>query len=161
MESDTFYSSPSGSSPNDEPSKQESLESKKEATGQYLENLSIQILDVSLNQKNPTHPLLVQHMSPSFRGNHDALPKVSNRKDHQASLKKHLDKQPDFHVKVLNHSSDVDESRGRGTVYLWYEIHGLEHGLGREAVAVLSWERKQGNWMIIKHTGMRGPSGYW
>lgn len=161
MASETLYPSPPESSSSDDTAKQEGKEPKKESTGQYLENLAVQILDINLNQKNNSHPLLIQHMSPSFRGNHDALPKVNNRNDHQANLKKHLDKQPDFHVKILNHSSDVDESRGRATVYLWYEIHGLEHGLGREAVAVLNWERKQGNWMIIKHTGMRGPSGFW
>jgi hypothetical protein len=63
-------------------------------------------------------------------------------------------------VEILNHSSEVDDSRGRATVYLWYEITGLEHGLEREAVAVLSWERRQGVWMIMKHQGMRGPSGF-
>jgi hypothetical protein len=133
---------------------------KKAGTGPYLEALSHQILDVSLNMKDHSHPLLVKHMSPAFRGKHDALPKVNNRDDHQNNLKKHLDKQPELHVTILNSSSDVDDSRGRATVYIWYSLGGLEHGLEREAVAVLSWERKQGVWMIIKHSGMRGPSGF-
>ncbi|KAK5173904.1 uncharacterized protein LTR77_002585 [Saxophila tyrrhenica] len=132
----------------------------KGATGEYLEDLSKQILEVTLNQRDNMHPLVVQHMSPAFRGKHDALPKTNTRDDHQQNLKKHLETQPNFRVEILNHSSDVDDSRGRGTVFLWYKISGLEGGLGREAVAVLSWERKQNNWMIIKHSGMRGPSGF-
>ncbi|KAK3047883.1 hypothetical protein LTR09_010708 [Extremus antarcticus] len=131
-----------------------------EAIGGYLENLSEQILEVNLNQRDNNHPLVQKHMSPEFRGKHDALPKVNNRDAHQDNLKKHLAAQPNLKVEILNHSSDVDDSRGRATVYLYYKLHGLEHGLGREAVAVLSWERKQGNWKIIKHQGMRGPSGF-
>ena len=125
---------------------------RKETTGEYLENLSQRILEINLNVKD--------NMSPVFRGKHGAVAKAENREDHQANLTKHLQKQPDFRVEILNKSSEVDESRGRGTVFLWYEIMGLEHGLEREAVAVLSWERKQGNWMIMKHSGMRGPSGF-
>ena len=133
---------------------------KKESIGEYLESLSKTILEINLNQKDTEHPLIIRHMSPAFRGKHDALPKVNNRDDHQGNLKKHLEAQPNFNVEILNHSSEVDDSRGRATVYLWYEIHGLAHGLGREAVAVLSWERRQGTWMIMKHQGMRGPSGF-
>ena len=134
--------------------------SKKEDTGEYLETLSKSILDINLNLKDPTHPLIIKHMSPQFRNKHDALPKVATRDDHQDNLQKHLAEQPDFHCDILNASSEVDDSRGRATVYLWYEITGLKHGFEREAVAVLSWERRQGVWMIMKHLGMRGPSGF-
>lgn len=133
---------------------------KKDSTGEYLEDLSRQILDVNLNIKDNNHPLVVKHMSPQFRGKHDALPKATNRDDHQSNLQKHLAEQPDFHCEILNASSEVDDSRGRATVYLWYQLTGLSHDLKREAVAVLSWERKQGVWMIMKHSGMRGPSGF-
>jgi hypothetical protein len=147
-------------SPPDSSSSQEQPVRKKESTGEYLESLSDTILDINLNSKDTQHPLIIKHMSPAFRGKHDALPKVNTRDDHQSNLKKHLAAQPDFHVKILNHSSEVDDSRGRATVYIWYEITGLAHGLEREAVAVLSWERRQGVWMIMKHQGMRGPSGF-
>ena len=133
---------------------------KKASTGEYLETLSRDILGVNLNLKDTSHPLVMKHMSPEFRGKHDALPKASSRDDHQDNLQKHLAEQPHFHVEVLNASSDVDESRGRATVYLWYDISGIAQGLEREAVAVLSWERKQGTWMIMKHSGMRGSSGF-
>ena len=152
-------SSSLSSPPESSPSEDAPL-SKKQATGDYLESLSKSILDINLNHKDTNHPLIIKHMSPAFRGKHDALPKVSTRDDHQQNLKKHLAAQPAFHVEILNHSSEVDDSRGRATVYLWYEITGLEHGLEREAVAVLSWERRQGVWMIMKHQGMRGPSGF-
>ena len=147
--------SPPESSSSDDPPP-----TKKESTGDYLESLSESILDINLNMKDTQHPLIIKHMSPAFRGKHDALPKVNTRDDHQSNLKKHLDSQPNFRVNILNHSSEVDDSRGRATVYLWYEIKGLAHGLEREAVAVLSWERRQGVWMIMKHQGMRGPSGF-
>lgn len=139
---------------------QETYASKRESTGQYLEDLSRQMLDVNLNYKTFDHPIVAKHMSPEFRGKHDTLPKVGNRDDHVSALQKHLQEMPNFHCNILNSSSDVDDSRGRATVYLWYEITGLTHGLEREAVAVLSWERKQGTWMMMKHTGMRGPSGF-
>ena len=157
MASTAGLPSPPDSSVSEETPKKE----PKEPTGEYLERLSISLLEVNLNQKDNDHPLVMKHMSPTFRGKHDALPKVDNRDDHQENLKKHLETQPDFHVDILNHSSEVDDSRGRATVYLWYEITGLSHGLEREAVAVLSWERRQGTWMVIKHQGMRGPSGFY
>lgn len=134
--------------------------SKKEETGDYLESLAKSILEINLNQKDSDHPLIIKHMSPQFRGKHDALPKATTRNEHQDNLKKHLAAQPDFHVIILNSSSEVDDSRGRATVYLWYEISGLSNGLEREAVAVLSWERRQGIWMVVKHQGMRGPAGF-
>ena len=133
---------------------------KKESTGQYLERLAKSILEVNLNQRDNSHPLIQKHISPDFRGKHDALPKVNNRDDHQQSLMKHLDTLPNFHIDILNSSSEVDDSRGRATVYLWYEIRGLANDLEREAVAVLSWERKQSTWIITKHQGMRGSSGF-
>lgn len=133
---------------------------KEESTGKYLEHLSRRIIEINLNDKDSTHPLIMTHMSTQFRSKHDALPKVTNRDDHQGSLVEHLKKQPDLRVEILNTSSEVDESRGRATVYVWYELTGLEHDLEREAVAVLSWERRQGTWLNVKHTGMRGPSGF-
>lgn len=131
-----------------------------ESTGDYLENIVRQVLDISLNAKDLSHPLLKRHFSPDFRGKHDALPPVSNSTDHSSSLKVHLDKQPNFRVTVLNTSSEVDDSRGRATVYIWYEISGLAGGLERENVSLLTWERKGGIWLITKHQGMRGPSGF-
>lgn len=132
----------------------------KESSGEYLERLSRSFLNVCLNLKDPQHPLIYQHQSVDFRNKHDALPKASNRGDHHDNLQKHLAEQIDFHAEIHNTSSEVDDSRGRATVYLWYEITGLAHGLEREAVAVLSWERKQGNWTLMKHVGMRGPAGF-
>ena len=114
----------------------------KMTTGEYLEGLSRTMLDINLNEKDSNHPFILKHMSESFRGKHDALPKAQSRDAHQEHLTMHLAKQPDFHCEILNTSSEVDDSRGRATVYLWYEITGLAQGLEREAVAVLSWERK-------------------
>lgn len=133
---------------------------KKGASGEYLEGLSRQILNVCLNLKDPHHPIIYKHQSADFRNKHDALPKAANRKDHHANLAKHLQEQKNFHIEIFNTSSEVDESRGRATIYLWYEITGLTHGIEREAIAVLSWERKQGTWLLMKHIGMRGPAGF-
>ena len=132
---------------------------KKGSSGQYLESLSRQLLNVCLNLKDHDHPIH-KHQSVDFRNKHDALPKASNRSDHHENLVKHLKEQRNFHVEFFNTSSEVDESRGRATIYLWYEITGLAHGIEREAVAVLSWERKQGMWLLMKHIGMRGPAGF-
>ena len=135
----------------------------KESTGEYLERLSRSILHLNLNVRDSFHPIVLKHMSPAFRNTHDALPKASSRDDHQENLQEHLRTQPKFHVEFLNSSSEADVSRGRATVYLWYEIKGLTHGLQlleREAVAVLTWERRHDTWMIVKHIGMRGPSGF-
>lgn len=133
---------------------------RKHSSGEFLESLSSQVLNICLNLKDSDHPLLKLHQSPDFRNKHDALPGATNAADHNRSLHKHLAEQLDFHVEIHNTSSEVDESRGRATVYLWYLITGLAHGLEREAVAVLSWERKQGTWMLMKHIGMRGPAGF-
>lgn len=133
---------------------------RKESTGEYLERLSKSFLHLSLNLRDSFNPLIMRHMAPTFRGTHDTLPKVVSREDHQSSLQKHLSTEPDLRCEIKNSSSDVDDSRGRATVYLWYELSGLTHGLEREAVAVMSWERKQGTWVHTKHTGMRGPSGF-
>lgn len=133
---------------------------KKGSSGEYLESLSRQILNVCLNLKDPYHPMIYKHQSVDFRNKHDALPRASNRADHHENLAKHLQEQKNFHVEIFNTSSEVDESRGRATIYLWYEITGLANGIEREAVAVLSWERKQGTWLLMKHIGMRGPAGF-
>lgn len=90
----------------------------KASTGTYLESLSRQLLNVCLNLKDPNHPIIAKHQSPSFRNKHDALPRASNRSDHHQNLQKHLAEQENFHVEIHNTSSEVDEGRGRGTVYL-------------------------------------------
>jgi hypothetical protein len=132
---------------------------RKEATQEYLEDLSRKIVDISLNQRDPSHPLMAKHMAPQFRGKHDALPKVNTRDAHQQSLKNHLSELKNFRCEIQNCSSECDDGRGRATVYIWYKLGGTEFGFTREGVAVFSWERKQGLWMIMKHQGMRGPSG--
>jgi len=133
---------------------------QKKGSGEHLESISRRLLNVCLNLKDSNHPLIHEYQHPDFRNKHDALPKSASRDDHLENLQKHLAEQQDFHCEIHNTSSEVDENRGRATVYLWYEITGLAHGIEREAVAVLSWERRQGRWMLMKHTGLRGSAGF-
>ena len=172
-----------------------------ESTGEYLERLSRYLMETNVNMRNPQHPVNTKHVYHDLRRKHDTLPKVNSRADHDDTLKQHVDSQPQLRATFLNHSSDVDDSRGRATVYLWFQLTGLAHGMEREVMAVLSWERRQGvvsnligervtssrwllrgvtlslnhiycnlrhadhftlhfQWMVMKHTGMRGPSWF-
>ncbi|KAK5124510.1 hypothetical protein LTR85_001727 [Meristemomyces frigidus] len=127
-------------------------------TAEYVEAWSVQILNEHCNQKKfelvGTH-----HMAETFRSEHDGLETAKSLEQHVDILKQHYVANPDFHLEVLNSSSEVDEARGRATVYLFYQLTGLNN-TAREAVALLKWERKQNGWLCVKHTGLRGPAGF-
>lgn len=129
--------------------------------GEYLEDLAKTILDVCINQNNQKHPIIQKHQSPDFRNQHDAIPGASNQKDHHENLRKHLAQQGSVNVQIHNTSFTLDNSRGRATVWVWYQITGLAYDIQREAVARFSFERKDEVWMLMKHVGMRGPAGFW
>jgi len=102
----------------------------------------------------------IAYVAPSFRATHDGLPTATCRRHFIDSLKRHLKTMPDFHLEVLNSSSEVDEERGKGTVFVFFRLTGVGNHLERESVAVMQWEKRHGEWLCIKHEGMRGPSGF-
>ena len=124
-----------------------------------LESWSTQILEDHCNAKK-FNTESTGFMAPSFRAKHDGLPTARSRQQHLDNLKRHFSVMPEFHLELLNCSSEVDEQQGLGMVYMFFRLSKLVGDLQRESIAVLKWERRHGEWLCVKHTGLRGPSGF-
>lgn len=126
---------------------------------EQIETWSVQILNEHCNEKT-FESAGTTHMAETFRATHDGLPTARTLGQHIGNLQKHYVANPDFHLTILNCSSEVDETRGRATVYLFFQLTGLVDNTARESIAALQWERKRDEWLCVKHTGLRGPAGF-
>lgn len=80
---------------------------------------------------------------------------TSGREDYIRRFKQLMVQCPDFHSEVLDASSSVNELTGKGRVWMIRTANNLPDGLRREAVAELTWERKEGDWYCTRMRGIR------
>jgi hypothetical protein len=132
---------------------------RKTSIKQEIETWTVRILDNHLNLKNFSTPA-VDHMSESYREQRDCLPLSWSREEHLNNLRKHFRTMPDFHLKILNISSRIDEDHGRATVYTWCQVTRAAGDFEREVVSVMHWERRQSRWLCVKNHDVRGPPAW-
>lgn len=67
---------------------------------------------------------------------------------------------PDYKVDIISISSDVEEKKGLGRVWMHLRVFGHPTDVWRESVTVVYWRRKQGIWTSYKQNGVRGVGWY-
>ncbi len=63
---------------------------------------------------------------------------------------------PTYHAAIVDRSAKVNDSTGKGSVWVLQSVTGLERGLQLEGVAMLDWERRDGKWVVVRHRGYKG-----
>ena len=61
---------------------------------------------------------------------------------------------------VIHVSTEVDELKGRATVWLTLRVSKHHETSANQFVSVLSWERRREQWMCVKRMSMRGLGDY-
>ncbi|KAK3634973.1 hypothetical protein LTR56_014937 [Elasticomyces elasticus] len=124
-------------------------------TGQQLEKLSVAILNV-LNTRNLSDPVLA-HLSPLYQASFGTKIISNDLASFMRNIDIVLTQNPDYHHLILNTSSEVDEDKGRASVWVSHKGTGFPiDEFERESVKVMKWERCSGKWMCMGHSGLVG-----
>ncbi|KAF2163149.1 hypothetical protein M409DRAFT_26594 [Zasmidium cellare ATCC 36951] len=111
-------------------------------TAHDLETRSIAI-SRALLLSDPTHPVLKTNLTPDF---------TSEEPNRSRTC---------VGIDVITVSANVDEERGRASVWVLFRESDLTSGgLSGENVSVLSWWRERGVWRCWRQTAVRGVSGF-
>jgi hypothetical protein len=137
--------------------------SPSKTTGENLERLSRALMH-HINIRSYS-AALSELLTSDFRGAYNALYLALSSKEHIASIGNVLKVSPDYHLRVQNSSSNVDEEKGSATVWVFSSVHGIPFhknvdGIVRETVIVFYWRRKREGWRNWKQVAIRGPSGF-
>ncbi|KAK4502985.1 hypothetical protein PRZ48_006412 [Zasmidium cellare] len=90
-------------------------------------------------------PEFLQHVSPDFQWNIVGSFLGRGRKAHFETMKNIRQAHPDYHVKFLNISADVQI--GKAKTWALMKITGFPEGVERESILMFSWRRDvQGTW---------------
>lgn len=66
---------------------------------------------------------------------------------------------PEYQVRVINTSIDMDERSGHASVFMLVEILGRPADTRRGAVVLWKWRKRFGRWLLFKQAGIRGMCG--
>lgn len=112
-------------------------------TAHDLETRSIAVSSALL-LKDPTHPILKANLTADFTSE-----ETINRSRVPCG------------IEVITVSANVDEERGRASVWVLFRESDLRNGgLSGENVSVLSWWRERGVWRCWRQSAVRGVSGF-
>ena len=126
------------------------------STDDFLKHISVAICNDTLNKKNFESPSL-DFLAPDVITIHETTPVAHNKEQLVDNLRSMMQSMPDYRAEILSTTAVVNEAKGTATVYLHLFLNGMPDGIQRESVNVLEWRRKKGDWLLIRHSGMRGP----
>lgn len=113
-------------------------------TARDLETRSVAV-SRALLLRDPSHPILKANLTADF-----ASEDQTNRRERVP-----------FGIEVITVSANVDEERGRASVWVLFRESDLRSGgLSGENVSVLSWWRERGVWRCWRQSAVRGVSGF-
>ncbi|EME43001.1 hypothetical protein DOTSEDRAFT_53940 [Dothistroma septosporum NZE10] len=100
-------------------------------------------------------------MAPVFRAQGD-FPGQSQESDLSGllgTIKGIIGANPDHHMRILTLNANIEKPGNRASVYMTTEIHGVPVGVIRQNVAVLEFQRLDGQWRGVRYRGLRGMGG--
>jgi ketosteroid isomerase-like protein len=126
------------------------------STEDYLKRNSEAICNETLNNRNFASPWL-DYLAPDVVAIHETTPAVYGKDQLVENLRHMMEMMPDYHAKIVNTTVTVNEQKRTATVHLHLFLTGMPDGLHRESVNVLTWQQREGQWLLTCHSGMRGP----
>ncbi|EME40350.1 hypothetical protein DOTSEDRAFT_82939 [Dothistroma septosporum NZE10] len=125
-------------------------------TASRLEKLSTTAVEAinnrSFNEAKES-PLFASGFSAKF----DDLEETASLSEHADYLRSVAEAHPEYSVRVVNVSSNVDEAGGAATVYILMSVSGRPRSIRRQAMSVVRWIRQDnGVWLIASASIMRG-----
>lgn len=129
----------------------------------YLESLCLQMVDL-INTKTFTHECWDLLLAPTYRGSATKYPGESKPGPVRVSRKEWLvcmvdiyALHPEWRIRPLDTSSEVDAEGRSGTVWFNYETVGIPAGLVTTCFAVLEFRgEKGGKWRCVNFEGVQG-----
>ena len=67
---------------------------------------------------------------------------------------------PEYHLEIMNASTEVNEGKGRAKVWMLLEVTGIALGVRKESIILMYWRLRGGRWCYYPHKGLRGVGGY-
>lgn len=133
-------------------------------TEEYLKYLSISMTQ-ALNTHDFSHPVFTK-LSPTMTVRHEAGSESMRTNNGGESLievwKSTMAHVPDYHTEILDVQTHIHEGsvNGSGKVWIIRTAEGFQDGLRREVVAEYTWQRREGEWWMVKYRGLRGFPWY-
>ena len=122
---------------------------------EQLESLSAALLNL-INSREYESPLL-NHLSAAFITEFDGERVGSTRDEHIREMKAAVEQNPNLRTHIMNMSSSVNENKGFATVWATQRVTNYPDDVfERESIKMLIWERRSGQWICLKHVGLRG-----
>ena len=121
-----------------------------------LRDLSTRLVH-SMNTRTFT-AVATELLLPEYTGFHDMdqTPwRVSNREAIITQMNDFLAANPEFHTEILDLTVDVDEKRGRASVWIRRTDTGLSEGWKKETIMEFGWVEKDGRWWCGGYKGVR------
>lgn len=126
----------------------------------YLEELGADMLSILYtDRRSLDHPLIRKHMAANFSSKQDHDDDARSRTQQLAQWKAYLQRLPDLRFEIVDVAVHVHACGRKATMWALKRFAGLEGGLCRESVSHIVWEMKDGVWVAVKVTMMRGVSG--
>lgn len=68
---------------------------------------------------------------------------------------------PAVQIHILDTTCQVDETSGYANVYINVDAAGQSGGIATQGVSIFEWlrTRKYGQWLLVKHTSLKGVEG--
>ncbi|KAF2164088.1 hypothetical protein M409DRAFT_25435 [Zasmidium cellare ATCC 36951] len=144
----TTYSTPSSTLPN----------KPKSPIASELERLSLPGITACNTRdwtfSSPAAREAKAHVAPDFEALWDGYPRPLTFEENIAGTRELMEKDPNYFMEVVGVSSEVDEERGEGSV--WLEIAVRWTDVEMRGFSELLWRRDEvGKWWCFRHTGMR------
>ncbi|KAK4498742.1 hypothetical protein PRZ48_009252 [Zasmidium cellare] len=98
-------------------------------------------------------------IAPDFKAVNSGHPDSTSYHEFLSLHREFAEIHPEYHVKVLNTSIDMDERSGHASVFMLIEILGRPADTRRGAVVVWKWKKRFGRWLLFKQAGIRGMCG--
>lgn len=126
------------------------------STEDFLKEASVAICNDTLNNKDFESSSL-DYLAPDVVTIHETTPVAHSKDQLVDNLRNMMQSMPEYRAEILSTTAVVNEAKGSATVYLHLFLNGMPDGIQRESVNVLDWRKRKGEWLLVRHSGMRGP----
>lgn len=76
-----------------------------------------------------------------------------------AMLRLMVDTYPDYAIHIQDMTTTLDAKGTRAVVHSNYDSHGMPKGVIKRLVAITTWKKIEGKWVVTKHVAIEGHAG--